>query len=329
MDLKTIKAYISHIPYKPEYAMKFSLFNDDASQTLKKFEDNSIDITLTSPPYCIGKAYDIYTTIEGFKKINQPIIEEIYKKTKIGGSICWQVGHHVSSGEIIPLDFIVYDMFKNIHPDLKLRNRIIWSFNHGANCRNRFSGRHETILWFTKGNNYFFDLDSVRIKQKYPGKKYYKGEKKGSYSCNPLGKNPGDVWEIPNVKANHIEKTAHPCQFPIGLAQRIIRSLSPQNGTVLDPFMGAGSTGAAAMIEKRNFQGVELDQKYYKIAAERIKLAQQGLLSYRDINKPIFDPKKAGAVGRDPEQRTLEKSIIPHEYGNERDEEGTLNILRR
>lgn len=279
---------------------KFTLFNEDSSKLLKEFEDNSIDLTLTSPPYCIGKAYDIHTTIDGFREVNQPVMEAIYKKTKNGGSICWQVGHHINNGEIIPLDFITYEMFKKIDPNIKLRNRIIWTFGHGANCKKRFSGRHETILWFSKGNDCFFDLDSVRIKQKYPGKKYYKGNKKGEYSCNPLGKNPGDVWEIPNVKAHHIEKTLHPCQFPVALAQRIIRALCPPQGIVLDPFMGVGSTGAASMIEKRNFKGIEIKKEYYDIAERRIKDAQKGLLKYRDINKPIFDPKKAGAVARDP-----------------------------
>ncbi|MAY70772.1 MAG: site-specific DNA-methyltransferase [Halomonas sp.] len=280
--------------------MSYFIYNDDCTKVINNIGEESLDLTLTSPPYCIGKAYDVHTTIEGFKEINEPIIEEVYKKTKPGGSICWQVGHHVTKGEVIPLDFIVYEIFKRLCPDARLRNRIVWHFEHGANCRNRFSGRHETILWFTKGNDYYFDLDAVRVKQKYPGKKHYRGSKKGQYSCNPLGKNPGDIWSIPNVKANHIEKTIHPCQFPIGLAQRIIRALSPEKGKVFDPFMGVGSTGAAAMLEGRNFIGIELDKKYYDKAQERLELAEKGLLKYRDIEKPVFDPRKAGAVARDP-----------------------------
>jgi len=280
--------------------MPSRIFNDDCFNIIDTIEDNSLDLTLTSPPYCIGKAYDIHTTIEGFLEINEPIIEKVYNKTAEGGSICWQVGHHVTKGEIIPLDFIVYDVFKRKCPNAKLRNRIIWQFGHGANCSKRFSGRHETILWFTKGDDYYFDLDSVRVKQKYPGKKYYKGDKKGEYSCNPLGKNPGDIWEIPNVKANHIEKTAHPCQFPIGLAQRIIRALSPEGGLVFDPFMGSGTTGAASELERRNFIGCELDANYFNIAQQRISDAENGVLKYREADKPIFNPKHAGSVAVDP-----------------------------
>lgn len=282
------------------YAMSYIIHNDNCIDIFPTIEDESLDLTITSPPYCIGKAYDIHTTIEGFLEINEPVIKEVYRKTKPGGSICWQVGHHVKDGEIIPLDFIVYDCFRRLCPDAKLRNRIIWHFEHGANCRKRFSGRHETILWFTKGKDYYFDLDPVRVKQKYPGKKYYKGSKKGQYSCNPLGKNPGDVWIIPNVKSNHVEKTEHPCQFPISIAQRLILSMTPENGTVLDPFMGSGSTGAAAIIENRNFIGVELDHDYFNIAKSRLELAENKELLYREIDKPIYDPKNAGAVGKDP-----------------------------
>lgn len=280
--------------------MKATLYNGDCTKKIEQIPNESIDLVLTSPPYCIGKAYDVHTTIEGFLEINEPIIIASYNKLKLGGSICWQIGHHVSKGEIIPLDYIVYDAFKRVCPDAKLRNRIVWHFGHGANCSKRFSGRHETILWFTKGENYFFDLDKVRIKQKYPGKKFYKGSRKGEYSCNPMGKNPGDVWEIPNVNANHIEKTDHPCQFPIGLAQRIIRALAPENGTVMDPFMGSGSTGAAAIIENKNFIGIELDKAYFDIAKKRVDLAKSGSLKYRDIETPIFDPKNAGSVSISP-----------------------------
>lgn len=276
------------------------IFNEDCFDVLNRLEDSSIDLILTSPPYCIGKAYDIHTTIEGFIEINEPIIKLACKKVKQGGSICWQVGYHVSKGEVIPLDFIVYEIFKRTCPEMKLRNRIVWHFEHGANCRNRFSGRNETVLWFTKGDKYYFDLDSVRVKQKYPGKKHYKGPKKGQYSGNPLGKNPGDVWIMPNVKANHIEKTAHPCQFPVGLAQRLIRSMCPPDGVVFDPFMGSGTTVATAALEGRSYIGSEIELEYFKIAQERLLLAQKQELPYRDADKPPMDPSLAGAVAKDP-----------------------------
>ena len=144
------------------------------------------------------------------------------------------------------------------------------------NSSKRFSGRHEIILWFTKGNNQVFNLDSIRIPQKYPGKRAYKGVNKGNFSGNPLGKNPSDVWDIPNVKANHIEKTSHPCQFPVALPQRLIKALTNVDGIVLDPFMGSGTTGVASIIEKRRFIGAEIKNDYFDIAKSRINEAKIG-----------------------------------------------------
>lgn len=285
--------------------MKYQIENTDCLEGLKNLEDETVDLTLTSPPYCIGKAYDVHTTIAGFIEINEPVIKEIYRVTKNGGSICWQVGHHVQDGEVFPLDFYVYEIFKRNFPDIKLRNRVIWHFEHGANCRKRFSGRHETILWFTKGRDYYFDLDAVRVPQKYPGKKHYKGNKKGEYSCNPLGKNPGDVWIIPNVKANHIEKTLHPCQFPVALGLTLIKALAPEGGVVLDPFMGSGTTGAAAALSKRNFIGYELEKSYFEIARERIELAANNELRFRPENKDVYNPENAGKVAVNPFERIL------------------------
>ncbi|UFX48938.1 site-specific DNA-methyltransferase [Bradyrhizobium sp. 41S5] len=162
------------------------------------------------------------------------------------------------------------------YPELALRNRIIWTFGHGAHAAHRFSGRYETILWFTKGDDYYFNLDRVQVPQKYPGKRHYRGPKKGDFSGNPAGKNPSDVWEIPNVKSLHIEKTAHPCQFPVALVQRCIRSMTPSGGLVVDPFMGSGSSAVASVLEQRSFMGCDIESKYVKIAKRRVKLAEKG-----------------------------------------------------
>ena len=180
-----------------------------------------------------------------------------------------------------------------------MRNRIIWTFGHGLNSTQRFSGRHETILWFTKGENYKFNLDSIRIPQKYPGKRYYKGEHKGELSGNPLGKNPSDVWDIPNVKANHVEKTAHPCQFPAAIPLRLIRALTDVDGTVLDPFMGSGTSAVAALLANRKFIGAEIKEEYYAIACERIYSTLEGKVNVRE-DIPVMKPNKNTAVAKLP-----------------------------
>lgn len=111
----------------------------------------------------------------------------------------------------------------------------------------------------------------MRIPQKYPGKKYLKIPKAGQYSCNPLGKNPKDVWVIPNVKSNHVEKTEHPCQFPVELIQRLVLSLTNEGAWVFDPFLGTGTTVIAAIRHSRRGAGAKVVPKYVKLARERIR----------------------------------------------------------
>ena len=213
--------------------------------------------------------------------------------------MCWQIGHHVQNGVITPLDAVVYPIFAQ-QKGLYLRNRIVWTFGHGVHASKRFSGRHETILWFTKGKKYRFQLDAVRVPQKYPGKRHYKGPLKGQLSGNPKGKNPSDVWEIPNVKSKHVEKTCHPCQFPVALVQRLIRALAPRNGLVIDPFMGSGSTAVAAALESCRFAGCDIKGAYIKIARQRTENVSRGVHKYRPLERPIYEPSGRDSVSRRP-----------------------------
>lgn len=283
-----------------------TLYNGDCIQLLKQIPDEVIDMVITSPPYCMGKAYeDPHDDIETFKKQHKDIFKDIYRILKPGGSVCWQTGYHISNKCVIPLDYIVYEIFTSLsakldHPFI-MRNRIIWTFGHGLNSTNRFSGRHETILWFSKGEQRVFNLDDIRIPQKYPGKRSYKGLNKGELSGNPLGKNPSDVWEIPNVKAQHVEKTDHPCQFPVAIPQRLIKALTPVNGLILDPFMGSGTSGVAAILEGRHFVGAEIYKEYYDISVQRINDVENGTARIRE-DKPIIEPNKNMTVAKLPEE---------------------------
>ena len=281
-----------------------TLFCGDCINLLKEIPSNSIDLVVTSPPYCMKKAYENpQDDMQTFQDQHRKMFDQLYRIVKSGGSICWQIGYHVSKGSVVPLDYLIYEIFTEKNQDLVepliLRNRIIWTFGHGLNSTQRFSGRHETILWFTKGENYKFNLDSIRIPQKYPGKRYYKGEHKGEFSGNPLGKNPSDVWDIPNVKANHVEKTAHPCQFPTAIPLRLIQALTDIDGTVLDPFMGSGTSAVAALLASRKFIGAEIKEEYYAIACERINSTLEGNVNIRE-DIPVMKPNKNTAVAKLP-----------------------------
>jgi adenine-specific DNA-methyltransferase len=260
---------------------------------LDKVPDKSVQLVITSPPYNVGKEYEKTSSLASYLEGQEKLITKCVDKMSDTGSICWQVGNSISKkdSEVIPLDIVLYPIFKKL--GLTLKNRIVWQFGHGLHCTNRLSGRHETILWFVKDTNeYTFNLDPIRVPSKYPGKKYYKGPRKGELSGNPLGKNPGDVWtNIPNVKNNHPEKTTHPCQFPVELIERFVLSLTNKGDIVLDPYLGAGTTVIAALKNERKGWGCDIENKYIDIALDRIKLLKKGELKTRAMNTPIYEPK--------------------------------------
>jgi len=290
----------------------YTIKNGDCLTVLKKIENGKFDLILTSPPYNVGKSYETKTSIEKYLETQEEIISELVRTLSDKGNLCWQVGNYVDKGEIFPLDIFYYQIFKK--HGLKLRNRIVWHFGHGLHASNRFSGRYETLLLFSKTDEYIFNLDNVRVPSKYPGKRHFKGPKKGQPSGNPLGKNPSDIWEIieqdwdkamwniPNVKSNHPEKTEHPCQFPIELVERCVLALTDENSWVLDPFAGVGSTVIGAIKNNRNGMGIEKEKEYCKIANKRIEDLKEGTLKMRPINKPIHKPTGKDKVAQIPKE---------------------------
>lgn len=255
---------------------------------LRPLPDARFQLVVTSPPYNIGKAYEERRALDAYLAAQAQVISECVRLLAPDGSLCWQVGNHVADGEVVPLDIVLYPLFKS--HGLKLRNRIVWHFEHGLHCTRRLSGRHETILWFTKGDDYVFDVDPIRVPAKYPNKKHFKGPKRGQLSGNPLGKSPGDVWVIPNVKANHCEKTEHPCQFPVELVQRLVLSMTRPGDAVLDPYMGVGSAVVAALRHGRLGYGCDVEPRYVEIAWERIHALRAGMLRTRPMDRPVYDP---------------------------------------
>lgn len=287
------------------------LYPGDALKLLENVPDKKIKLIITSPPYNIGKEYEKKQDIMNYLEWQKSIIKELVRVLHPQGSICWQVGNYVDNGEVFPLDIFYYEIFKDM--GLKLRNRMVWHFGHGLHARRRFSGRYETILWFTKTDDYTFNLDAVRVPAKYPGKRHFKGENRGELSGNPLGKNPSDlwvdivvqdwekeVWEIPNVKSNHPEKTIHPCQFPVELVERCILALTNKDDWVYDPFSGVGSALIAGIKNGRRVMGSEKETKYIGITKDRIDDFFKGKLKLRPMGKPIHKP--SGKLAKVPEE---------------------------
>jgi adenine-specific DNA-methyltransferase len=262
----------------------------DNLKFMRNLDDESMKLIVTSPPYNIGKSYEKRSPLDQYIKDQAQVISECVRLLHPNGSLCWQVGNHVQKSEIFPLDLVLYHVFKD--HGLKLRNRIVWHFEQGLHCTKRLSGRYETIMWFTKGDDYTFNLDPIRVPSKYPQKKYYKGPKAGQLSGNPLGKNPSDVWVFPNVKNNHVEKTIHPCQFPIELVERLVLSMTDERDKVFDPYMGVGSSVVAALKHDREGYGCDVVKEYVDIAWKRVHELRSGTLQTRPMDKPVYDPKK-------------------------------------
>lgn len=233
----------------------------DCLDLMDTVKEKSVNMILTSPPYQVGKSYDESIDLEEFIKSASKLLAD-------NGVFVWQVGTRVNNGFVEPLDILTHPVFLDL--GFKLVNRVIWTFGHGLHCKNRFSGRYETVCIYSRTKDHTFNLDSVRIPSKYPNKKYYKGKRKGEISGNPLGKNPSDVWDISNVKHNHPEKTSHPCQFPLELASRCILAFTNEGDLILDPFAGSGTTLLAAKNLNRGYIGIEKEEKYYEIILERL-----------------------------------------------------------
>jgi DNA modification methylase len=305
------------------------LYPGDAEAFLDTIPSNSVGLIVTSPPYNIGKNYEQKIALEKYLETQEKMIGELYRVLREDGSICWQVGNFIQKGEVYPLDIFYYEIFKNLN--MFLRNRIVWHYGHGLHAKKRFSGRYETILWFSKSDNYIFNLDSVRVPSKYPGKRHYKGAKKGQISGNKKGKNPADVWEIvvkdweegiwdiPNVKSNHPEKTNHPCQYPVELVERCVLALTNEDDWVLDPYAGAGTSLIAAIKNKRRAMGSEKELEYIEIAKKRINSYYDGSLRTRPLGKPVYVPTGKEKVSQIPDEwkDNVQMSLFEEENKNQ------------
>jgi DNA modification methylase len=303
---------------EPEFASAYStdagiiLAQADSLDALRTMPDGAAKLIITSPPYNIGKEYETQTKLEHYLESLAPILDELVRVLSLRGSLCWQVGNYVQNSEVFPLDIWFYPIWKKL--GLQLRNRVIWHFEHGLHCSVRFSGRYETLLWFTKTDDYTFNLDKVRVPAKYPGKTHFIGPKLGLPSGNPLGKNPSDVWKlmihewevglwnIPNVKANHPEKTIHPCQFPIELVERCILAFTEPGDLVFDPFSGVGSALLAALRHGRRAMGCDKEAAYIEEAKNRIRRLWDGTLPYRPLGKPVYQPTGREKVSQVPSE---------------------------
>ncbi|MDP1760371.1 MAG: site-specific DNA-methyltransferase [Candidatus Woesebacteria bacterium] len=245
--------------------IKNKIFNEDCIEGIKKIPDNSIDLIITDPPYCLGKDYEN----ESDKLNPREYLEWTYKwidaiipKLKENGSfyifLSWQYSPEI---------------FSYIKNKLTMVNEIIWDRrvpSMGGSTR-KFSSVHDNIGFFVKGKKYYFNIDDIRIPYDEETKKARTRSIFVGKKWLEIGYNPKDIWSVGRIHAQAPERENHPTQKPLEIIERIIKASCPIDGVVLDPFMGSGTTAIAAINMKRNYVGYEINKNYCDLIEKRIK----------------------------------------------------------
>lgn len=246
----------------------YLIYQGDSLSLMQHLPEGLFPLTITSPPYNIGKEYETPRPMEEYLDWCRTWIGQIHRTTRIDGAFWLNLGYASleNRAKAIPLSYLLWDRIP-----FYLVQEIVWNYGAGVAAKRSFSPRNEKFLWYVKDpNQYIFNLDDVRD----PNVKYPKQKKNGKLKCNPLGKNPTDVWHIPKVTSgtnrSSRERMPHPAQFPMAVVERIIRACSQPGDVVFDPFVGSGSLVEAALRNGRQAVGIEIRQDYVGIATRRI-----------------------------------------------------------
>ncbi|MBL8763130.1 MAG: site-specific DNA-methyltransferase [Phycisphaerae bacterium] len=263
-----------HAPTPPELdkpsftAGSTAVWAGDCVELLRRMRPSSVDLVVTSPPYNIGKEYERPMSIVAYLDWCEVWIRELYRVVKPNGTFWLNLGYLELEGraKAIPIPYLLWQ-----RNPFYLIQEVVWQYGAGVSARTSYSPRNEKFLWYTKSpDTYTFNLDAVRD----PDVKYPNQKKNGKLKCNPLGKNPGDVWYFPKVTSGENrsskERTPHPAQFPIAVIDRIVKASSNTGDLVLDPFVGSGSTLEACLLNGRRGMGFEIKPEYVTVASQRL-----------------------------------------------------------
>lgn len=256
----------------------WAVYRGDCMELLAELPEGALPLTVTSPPYNIGKSYEQVRDVGEYIDWCADWIRLVHRATSPSGAFWLNLGYLSVPGraKAIPIPYLLWDRVPFF-----LIQEVVWNYGAGVAARQSFSPRNEKFLWYVRDpDSYTFNLDDVRD----PDVKYPNQRKNGKLKCNPLGKNPTDVWQFPKVTSGRDraskERTPHPAQFPTAVVDRIIRACSNPGDVVLDPFMGSGSLAEAALRAGRQAIGFEINAEYVDLTAERLRaaLAQPALL---------------------------------------------------
>lgn len=278
--MNTISSEMLHVPLlsdqihallgKPHSAGDgYAIYCADCLPLLRKMPGDIFSLTVTSPPYNIGKEYEEPLPLENYLGWCGQWMQEVYRIARSDGAFWLNIGYVELSGraKALPLPYLLWD-----RSPFYLVQEVVWNYGAGVAARKSLSPRNEKFLWYVKDpENYTFNLDIIRD----PDVKYPFQKKNGKLRCNTIGKNPSDVWQVAKVTSGEDraspERTPHPAQFPLDLVNRIVLGFSNPGELVLDPFMGSGTVCVSCLQHGRRFLGIEIKPEYCELAAKRIE----------------------------------------------------------
>lgn len=253
----------------------YALYCTDCLAALPRMPARCVDLTVTSPPYNIGKEYEAPLPLTEYVRWCQRWMTEVHRVTSTQGAFWLNVGYLEVPGRAraLPLPYLLWDK-----SPFYLVQEVVWNYGAGVAARKALSPRNEKLLWYVKDpERYTFNLDAIRD----PDVKYPNQKKNGKLRCNTLGKNPSDVWQIAKVTSGtdraSPERSPHPAQFPLDLVDRVVLGCSNPGDVVLDPFMGSGTTAVSCLRHGRRVVGFEVSAAYCRVAADRIERARSEL----------------------------------------------------
>jgi adenine-specific DNA-methyltransferase len=249
----------------------FLIYSGDCMELMNRLTESIVDLTVTSPPYNIGKEYEKVLILDKYLDWCEQWIGEIHRITVPNGTFWLNLGYVSIPKRVkaIPLPYLLWD-----RSPFFMMQEVIWHYGAGVAAKRFYSPRNEKFICYVKNpDDYVFNLDDVRD----PNVKYPNQKKNGKLKCNTIGKNPTDVWQFPKVTSgknrSSKERTPHPAQFPVAVIDRIIKASSNTGDLVLDPFLGSGTTIEVALANDRLAVGFELNEDYVEIAVQRIESA--------------------------------------------------------
>ena len=278
MNSNNIKRKTS-IDYKIPEKTNCILINKDCLDLLQTLPDESVQLIVIDPPYNLD--LEVWDTYDNYIEWAAKWLDESYRVLSKNGNMVIFGGTQFLDARSGDLVEIIYHCRHNTM--FRLVNTIIWYYKNGMSAHRYFANRHEEIIWLTKTDKYYFDLDSVRVKYSEKDLELALRDKRLNPDNVRKGKNPTNVWEIGRLNGNSLERVGHPTQKPLEIIRRLVKSLSYPDSIVLDFFAGSGTTGRVCIEEKRNCILCDNDKKsqdYFKKHISNMKET--------DLNKPFI-----------------------------------------